>query len=136
MLILPPANKLWLASNVSGIFALCHNFPSHSPECRDIPEPGNEATLSATRLLWRAVCLKTNISINLRKRGDGSFWRRRICFAATIFFRGNKFSVDRFIFRSTIVYQTTKHFQVNESDSEESGWRVDDCRQTIQWKSS
>ena len=42
--------------------------------------------------------------------------------------------MDRFIFRATIVYQATKHFQGNKSDSEESGWRVDDCRQTVLWE--
>ena len=70
--------------------------------------------------LWRAVSLKTNFSVNLHKRVDEFVSRRRF------YFRGDEFAVDRFIFRATIVYQATKHFQGNKSDSEESGWRVDD----------
>ena len=31
--------------------------------------------------------------------------------------------MDRFIFRATIADQATKHFEGNDSDSEESGWR-------------
>ena len=67
----------------------------------------------------------TNFSVNLRKRGDKFVSHRRF------YFRGDEFAVGRFIFRATIVYQATKHFQGNKYNSEESGWRVDDCRQTI-----
>ena len=51
--------------------------------------------------------------MNLHKLGDESFEfvsRRRF------YFCGDEFAVDRFIFRSTIVYQATKHFEVNKSD--------------------
>ena len=45
---------------------------------------------------------KRIISVNLHKRGDEFFSRRRF------YFHGDEVAVDRFIFRATIVYQATK----------------------------
>ena len=71
------------------------------------------------------------MQINSRDFSVGDMTARR-----RFYFRGDEFAVDQFIFRATIVYQATKNFQGNQYDREESGWPVDDYRQTVQLESS
>ena len=72
------------------------------------------------------MCPKTNFSVISINGATNSFGGDEFVSRQRFYFRGDKFAVDRFIFRATIVYQATKHFQGNEYDSEESGWRADD----------